>query len=336
MTVKKTVSALLLATSAVLAVLPARAEMESTTVAIPVLSLTFSPNYVALDKGFWRELGLEVKLVSIPGVGATNAVLAGSVDFTNTAASAFLRAVARGQKLVAIGNTLERVQIELVMSKAFLEARRFDAKAPVGERAKVLKGAKIAVDAPNSIVHGYIRYAAKKAGLDPEREVTIAPMAPPAMLAAMRTGQVDGLAMSRPWPSMMRTEGIGLTVLSSPQGDFPELDPFNYNLIITRPDFCDAKPSVCSKLLAGFNRALAYMRDDVPGTLAVLSKRFDKMEPQLVKDAFDGILAGTPRTVSVGELGFTRAQDYMVNAGIMRPEETLKSFTGLYRNDYAK
>jgi NitT/TauT family transport system substrate-binding protein len=336
MSKKMMMSALLLAVSSILVVPSVRAEMEATTVAIPVLSLTFSPNYVAADKGFWRELDLEVKFVSIPGVGATNAVLSGSVDFANTASSAFLRAVARGQKLVAIGNTLERVQIEVVASKAFLETHKFNAQAPADARAKVLKGAKIAVDAPNSIVHGYIRYAAKKAGLDPERDITIAPMAPSAMLAAMRTGQVDGLAMSRPWPSMMRAEGIGLTVLSSPQGDFPELDPFNYNLIITRPGFCDAKPSVCRKLLAGFDKALTYMRDDIPGTLAILSKRLDKMDPKLVKDAFDGILAGTPRNVSVGEAGFVHAQDYMVNAGIMRPEETLKSFAGIYRNDYAK
>ncbi len=330
----KTMGAFLLALSAW--TLPARAETETASLAIPVLSLTFSPNYIAADKGFWRDQGLEVKFASIPGVGATNAVLAGSVDFTNTAASAFLRAVARGQKLVAIGNTLERVQIELVMSKAFLQARNFNPDAPVEDRAKALKGAKIAVDAPNSIVHGYIRYAAKKAGLDPERDITVSPMAPPAMIAAMRSGQVDGLAMSRPWPSMMRQEGVGLTVLSSPQGDFAELHPFNYNLIVTRPGFCEAKPSVCRKLMAGFNQALAFMHDNVPETLAILGKRFDKTDPAMVKDAFDGVLAGTPRTATVKEIGFTHAQSYMAYAGILQPEEMLKTFTGIYSNDYLK
>lgn len=313
-----------------------RAQTETASLAIPVLSLTFSPNYVAADKGFWRDQGLEVKFSSIPGVGATNAVLAGSVDFTNTAASAFMRALARGQKLVAIGNTLERVQIELVLSKTFLQGRAFDPQAPVEARAKALKGAKIAVDAPNSIVHGYIRYAAKKAGLDPDRDVTITPMAPPAMIAAMRTGQIDGLAMSRPWPSMMRQEGVGVTVLSSPQGDFPELNPFNYNLIVTRPGFCEAKPSVCRKLMAGFNKALGFMHENQAETLAILGKRFDKTDPAMVKDAFDGVLAGTPRTAQVQEIGFTHAQDYMVNAGIMQADEVLKSFTGIYSNDYVK
>ncbi len=327
---------LLLALAAVATSAGARAQTDGVSIAIPVLSLTFSPNYVAADKGFWQEQGLDVKFASIPGVGATNAVLAGSVDFTNTASSAFLRAVARGQKLVAIGNTLDRIQIELVMGKSFLAARGFDAKAPADVRARVLKGARIAVDAPNSIVHGYVRYAARQAGIDPERDITITPMAPPAMLAALRSGQVDGIAMSRPWPSMLRLEGIALTVLSSPDGDFPELNPFNYNLIVTRPGVCEARPATCRKLMAGFNASLAFMHDNTPDTLAILGKRLDKMEPSLVKDAFAGVLAGTPRTAVVKEIGFTHAQDYMIRAGIMREDEALKSFAGLYDNKYAE
>ena len=316
--------------------LPAAAQMEQTTLAVPVLSLTFSPTYIAEEKGFWKEEGLEVKLQAIPGVQATNAVLAGSVDFTNTASSAFLRANARGQKVVAIANTLEKVQVEIVISKAFLDKKGFDANAPVEKRTALLKGAKIAIDAPNSITHGYVKYAAKKGGLDPERDVTVSPMAPPAMLAAIRSGQVDGLSMSRPWPSILRKEGVTLTVASTPLGDFPELNPFNYNLIITKPGFCESKPSVCRKLINGFKKALAFMHDKPEETAAILRKKFDKTDPALVDDALKAVIEGTPRSPVVKEEGFTSAQNYMLSAGIMRPEEKLASFAGLYTNEYAK
>lgn len=316
--------------------LPAAAQMEQATLAIPVLSLTFSPNYIADEKGFWKEEGLEVKFQAIPGVGATNAVLAGSVDFTNTASSAFIRANARGQKVVAIANTLEKVQIEIILSKAFLDKKGFDTKAAVEKRAAFLKGAKIAVDAPNSIVHGYVKYASKKGGLDPDRDVTVSPMAPPAMLAAFRSGQVDGLAMSRPWPSVLRKEGIAVTVASSPLGDFPELNPFNYNLVIAKPGFCESKPSVCRKLINGFKKALAFMHDKPEETAAILRRKFDKTDPALVDEALKAVIEGTPRSPFVKEEGFTSAQNYMLSAGIMKPEEKLASFAGIYTNEYAK
>jgi ABC-type nitrate/sulfonate/bicarbonate transport system substrate-binding protein len=206
----------------------------------------------------------------------------------------------------------------------------------VAKRAAVLKGAKIAVDAPNTIVHGYVRYAARAAGLDPDRDVTVSPMQPPAMLQALKSGQVDGFAMSRPWASMVRRDGTAVLLASSPQGDFPEINPFGYNLIITRPGVCEAKPTTCRKLLAGLKKALEMMHDQPAEALAVLKKRFEKTDPDLVEDAFKGVMAGTPRTPEVKEAGLANAQQYMLKAGQIKTEEMLKSFAGIYTNEYAK
>jgi len=60
----------------------ARAENEKTSLALPTLTVTFMPVYVAKDLGFWEKLGLDVSLHAITGMGATNAMLSGSVDFT--------------------------------------------------------------------------------------------------------------------------------------------------------------------------------------------------------------------------------------------------------------
>lgn len=309
---------------------------DQAKLAIPTFSLTLSPIYIAMDKGLWKAEGLELEMPLIAGIGATNALLAGSVEFTATTAASFTRAIGRGQKLVAIGNTLEKVQLEIVVSKALADKAKLVANDPIGKRAAVLKGAKIAVDAPNTIVHGYVRYAAVAAGLDPDRDVTISPMQPPAMLQALKSGQVDGFAMSRPWPSMVRREGLAVTVASSPSGDFPELNPFGYNLIITRPGVCEAKPTTCRKLMTGLRRALELMHDQPAEALAVLKKRFEKTDPDLVEDAFKGVMAGTPRTPELKEAGFTNAQQYMLKAGQIKADEVLKTYAGIYTNAYAK
>jgi len=313
------------------------AQAQSVTLAVPTLSLTFAHTYIAEDKGFWKEEGLDVKLPSIPGVGATNAVLAGSADFTNTTAASFLRATQKGQGLVAIANTLDKVQIEIVLTKAFLErGGAIDPARPAQARAASLKGARIAVDSINSVVHGYVRYAARRAGLDPDKDLTITPLQPPSMLAALKAGRIDGLAMSRPWPTMAVHEGLAAVVVSGPRGDFPEVNPFNYNLIITRPGLCSEKKEVCRKLVAGLQKAMRFMEERPDEALALLRRRFDKTDPALLEEAFKGVVASTPRTPVPTEEGFRNAETFMLVAGMITPEERTASFKGLVAQEFVR
>lgn len=329
-----TIRSCLAALAATCLALPAIA--QQTTLAVPTLSLTFAHTYIAEDKGFWKEEGLEVKLPAIAGVGATNAVLAGSADFTNTTAASFLRANAKGQHLVAIANTLDKVQIEIVLQKSFAERNAFDPARRSEDRAKALKGARIAVDAINSVVHGYVRYAARKAGLDPDKDLVVTPLQPASMVAALKAGRIDGFAMSRPWPTMAVHEGLASVVVSGPSGDFPEVNPFNYNLVITRPDFCSTKKDVCRKLVAGLQKASKFMQEQPKEALALLQKRFDKTDPALLEEAFKGIVASTPAYPVATEAGFRNAETFMLVGGMITPEERIKSLSGLVAADFVK
>jgi ABC-type nitrate/sulfonate/bicarbonate transport system substrate-binding protein len=85
---------------------------EETTLAVPALSLTFSSTWVAEELGLWEREGLKVKLSIVAGVGAANAVLAGSVDFAVPTAATLVRASTRGQQLVAIAQLMDHMPIE--------------------------------------------------------------------------------------------------------------------------------------------------------------------------------------------------------------------------------
>ena len=329
-----TMKRLLIAASALLAAIAVHA--QSTTLAVPTLSMTFAHTFIAADKGFWKDEGLDVKLPSIAGVGATNAVLAGSADFTNTTAASFMRANAKGQHLVAIANTLEKVQVEIVLQKAFAEKQSFDATRPSDERAKALKGARIAVDSINSVVHGYVRYAARKAGLDPDKDIVVTPLQPPSMVAALKAGRIDGFAMSRPWPTMAVQDGLATVVVSGPGGDFPEINPFNYNLVITRPDFCASRKETCQKLVSGLQKAARFMREQPREAMALLQKRFDKSDPVLLEEAFRGIVSCTPQVLIASDLGFRNAETFMIVGGMITAEERLKTLDGLVQPEFVR
>src|ERR1017187_6846707 len=66
---------------------PACAQTEHTVLAIPVVSINMLAEYVAEDSHLWEKQGLEVKAVNIAGVGAINAVIANSADFSMSSAS---------------------------------------------------------------------------------------------------------------------------------------------------------------------------------------------------------------------------------------------------------
>src|ERR1700733_8110684 len=84
---------------------PAHAQMEKTSVALPAIALIFSSIYIAQDAGIFKQEGLEVKEQVITGIGAANAVISGSIDFSSSSGVTLTRAAARHQPLIAIAQT---------------------------------------------------------------------------------------------------------------------------------------------------------------------------------------------------------------------------------------
>jgi NitT/TauT family transport system substrate-binding protein len=307
------------------------------TIALSATSLNFSAVYVAEDMGFWKDAGVHVKLdLNWPGTAAINAALAGKVDFACVPGAPLLHANARGQKLVAIANISDRLNAEIVLSPAFAERAHLRADATVEERCRALRGARIAVDTPNGMPHSQVKYAARRAGLDADRDLVVTPIAYPAMLPALRSGQVDGMAAGPPWSTMARKEGLAVMIVNFAAGDFPELSPFNNIMIGTRPGFCESRKETCRNVVAGVKRALVFMHERPDETVALLQKRFERLDPALVKEVFGWVLEATPRSAVIGETGFAHAQDFLIGAKVLQESEKLSSFASLYTNDYAR
>ena len=176
---------------------------------------------MAEELGLWEKEGLKVKISTVAGVGAANAVLAGSVDFALTTAATLVRGGARGQQLFAIAQLMDRAPIEIVLRKDVAEKAGIASAMPIEKRAQVLRGKRMAVDSVNSINHIILKYVARKGGLDPEKDLTVTPMQPPNMMAALKTGAIEGFTMSAPWPVMASREGAAVTLVSIPRGDLP-------------------------------------------------------------------------------------------------------------------
>ena len=315
--------------------LRAEAQVENGILAIPAFSFSFSTAYLAEDAGIWGKNGLAMKSVQIAGVGATNAVIAGSADFAIASPLTLTRAAAHGQRLLAIAQTLDRLFVELVIKKDIAAAAHFDAKAPLEKRAQILKGRTIAVESINSIIHAYVRLLAHRAGLDYD-DVKIAVMQPNAMIAAFDTGQIDGFAMSLPWPLVPAVAGTGVIVASGLAGDPPDMVPFGHNVIVTLPATCENRRSLCAKTGKSFADAAAFMLDHPADALALLAKRFPTVDRKVLDAAFKEARDATPRVPAPTLKALENAETYNVDAGLMKPEDRLKNFDGLYTDAFVK
>src|SRR5205807_10015354 len=124
---------------------PAHAQgaLEDVIVAVPNFTFTLTPTLVADALKLWEKHGLRFKMVQIAGVGATNAVIAGSADFAQAGGSTLTRANARGQRLIAIANTVERNIVNITLRKEL--AGGFDPKPPPAQRRQALRNRSIPV-----------------------------------------------------------------------------------------------------------------------------------------------------------------------------------------------
>ena len=205
---------------------------------------------------------------------------------------------------------------------------------PLVERAKSLKGKKIAVDSPNSVVDGFLRYIAAKGGLDTARDLTVSYMQPAAMLAALSSGAIDAGVHTFPWTKTSQRQGDVL--IASGITDVSELLPTTATSTTTRPDFCDQKPSVCAKLVHGYVLAHAFIHEHPKESIEVLKKKMPTTDLSDLESSFAEMRKTTPRVPSFSEASFLNAQKLMLVGGMMKEEEKLASFKDFYTNEFVK
>ena len=310
-------------------------DLIPSTMAIPVTSLGFMMEFVAEDMHFYEKHGVAMKTTQINGLGSINAVIAGSVDFAQPSGVSLTRAAARGQPLLAIVELTHRIVVQAVISKDIAEAAHFDPNASVADRAKILKGHTMAVDSVNSIIDAYLGLLAKNSGFTHD-DIHVAPMEPPAMIAAFAAKQIDGFAMSLPWTLDPVINGTAVMVASGPDGDTLGLDPFTNTVVAAKASTCDAKPKLCEGVGQAFVETAAWMHAHPDDAEAVLKKRFPTMDPKIFHASFETELKMTPSPPAPSAQGIENTDNYNIRAGLMKPEDKLASYDNLFTDKYVK
>jgi len=315
--------------------IPAHAQTERTSVAIPAVSFAFTANYIAEDAHLYERNGLEVKIQFLAGNAGFNALISGAVDFSFSSGTNLDRAAAKGQKMLAIANMNNLPTWSVVLRKELAEAAHFNAEAPLAERAKILKGRTIVIDGINSASHSYLRVIAQAGGINPD-SIVVSALQPQEMLAAFARRQIDGIALGPPWPQTLEHDKTGVTIASGIGGDPQWLAPIGSSTLITRPQFCVEHRTICVKMGHAMIAASKFVHERPQESIAILKKRFDKTNEAVIVASYEVMRKAMPLPPIVEAKALANADRINVEAGFIKAEEQLKTYDDLFSNDFLK
>jgi ABC-type nitrate/sulfonate/bicarbonate transport system substrate-binding protein len=315
--------------------LPQTALAEHTSLAIPGITLGFITRYVAEDEGLWKKQGLDVDIRDIQGIGSINAVISGSVDFSMSSGPSINRAVARGQKLVALATALNQSDEDIVIRKEIADAAHLDLAAPLKERARILKGRKIAIGGVAAIPDIVLKVIAIQAGLAREDVITT-PMQAQETMAAFSTKAIDGFVSGPPFIQQAVLAGTGVVLSDSAKGEPVEYSPVSAALLLARADFCGAHREICAKMVHGIAEAARFVHDHPQETIAVMKKHFGTYDDKVLEASYPMLAAMTPVPPLTTPQMLEDADLMNIVAGYMKTSDKLARYDDFIDNSFTK
>lgn len=302
-------------------------------VAEPVRLLSFAPVYVAIEKGYFKAEGIEIDLISGGGGPQANAALiAGEVDFEQTATSEVLKMVKAGQRLMVISGINGSLTLQMIVSRAFAKSRDVSPRDPLEKRVAALKGATLGAVALGGAQELYLRYHLTLGGLDPKDVTVIRVGGGPAMMAAMENGQIHGFNVSPPTGRIVEERGTGWIWIDP--DTVPEYKATLWQVLLAKRETVEKNPKLAEAMARAVARGINYIRAHPDETVALVHKYFRGQPLKGVEAGVKDVLHTFVKDGLMSQEGWDSALRPMVKLGWMDPLDTKEG--GFWTNRYIR
>lgn len=241
---------------------------EKIIFSIPSRSIAAIDLYVAKERGFFRDEGLDVDIVQIRGNVAVAAALSGQVHATNGVGTV-IRALERSEiPLKVLTVSLKRNLFWLVARKEITSIAQ-------------LKGKILGTTTFGGSQHTAAARLIRKGGLDPDKDVTVVVGGDvPAQLQSLISGVIDVAALSPPTVILARDK-FHMNVLGSAMEDISNLQ----NGTAVTEKFLRENKDVLKRLLRARAKASRYFWENERGTSEVLAK-FQNVDAAVARESY--------------------------------------------------
>jgi NitT/TauT family transport system substrate-binding protein len=246
-------------------------------IAEPVHGMGYLPLYAAIDKGYFADKGLTVKMTTLTGGAHVNAVLSGNAwGFIGGCESAAI-ANAKGAKLVSVAGVVDRANVYWVARKGV--------KIDPNNIAGSMKGLRMAVSRHGGSVEIDSLYEMQQLGLNPQKDMQLINNdVSGSELSLVKSGQADIAATSEP----VLGEGIKEGVWGQPFVNLPkELGKFAYSDIVTSKANVQKSPKTVTAFDAALAKGMDYVMHNKAGAKKIAIKEFPSMAPSVIQTTLD-------------------------------------------------
>jgi NitT/TauT family transport system substrate-binding protein len=240
------------------------------------------PFYAGIKKGYFKEAGLDVQLVTTEGGGKhIAAVLAGSAD-------AYIGGPEHIAFVAAKGGAPMRAIVSMSnRANGFMVAKVGVAVDPAKSFADNIKGKRIAIGTRGGTDYSILLYLLKRDGLDPRTDVQLIEIAATAgMMAAVKNGQADMALTAEPAIS----QGVKDGIWQQPFASMPKvLGLFAWTTINLPLKLIKSDPDLAKAMVVAMLKSLEFVYTDQNGMRQIAKEEF----PTLPPDDLEAILART-------------------------------------------
>ncbi len=231
-------------------------------------SIFYAPQYVAIEKGYFKEEGLDVKLVN--GSGADNvmtAVLSGEADigFMGSEASIYVFNEGSGERIVNFAQLTQR-------AGNFLVARKADEDFTWDK----LKGKTVLAGRKGGMPQMVFEYILKKNNMDPQKDLKMVQNIDFGLTAeAFASGQGDYSVEFEPFAASLEKEKKGVVVasLGVDSGMVP------YTAYSAKESYIKKNADTIQKFTNALQKGMDFVKSHTPQEIAeVIQPQFKETE----------------------------------------------------------
>lgn len=270
-------------------------------------SVFYAPQYVALEKGFFKEEGLEVELQTTAGGDKTmTALLSGAIDVALVGAETSIYVYQQGSDDPVI-NFAQLTQTD----GTFLVAREDDGEFDWEQ----LKGSVFLGQRKGGMPQMAGEFTLRKHGIDPQQDLELIQNIDFANItAAFASGTGQFVQLFEPQASIIEREGKGHVVASfgTESGKLP------YTVFMTKQSYMKDRPEIVQKFTNAIHKAQLWVQSHTPEeTAEAVAPYFKDTDMDILASSIkryqeQGTYADTP---ALAEEAWNNLLDVMESAG---------------------
>jgi NitT/TauT family transport system substrate-binding protein len=231
--------------------------LTDVTLAFPLYGAGDVPFFLAQEKGYFKQQGLNVKFSVVTANVALQAATAGSIQMAYTTTIRPVKTLATGERFYAFMPVNVGFTDDVIMSKSAYQAAGLSSKSTLKEMMTALSGKPLGIISAGGENQEVWDYLFHLAGLPESAVKTIALGSPDANLAALKRGAVVASNLGGTTPAEAVADGYATYLTRLSENQVPSMNDVVSDVIVASSDFAQQHPAALTGFVTAYQKAIA-------------------------------------------------------------------------------